>query len=169
PRNPKSAAIALWASPTPIAAAATNAIYFILSLPSPRGPRCKLDRLTKHHGTACFVTIPMTCCVAATSPFLKKVSKISCLRPMTPTAGVLAGAGQGVPGPAALTSPRRTPFLPYFTFKNSHYASLGRANANRDCLSPKLLMSFYERGDDGGFQNSQRMENIWAVEIIALR
>ena len=65
--------------------------------------------------------------------------------------------------------PRRTPFLPYFTFKNSHYASLGRANANRDCLSPKLLMSFYERGDDRGFQNSQRMENIWAVEIIALR
>src|SRR4029077_19789876 len=85
PRNPKSAAIALWASPTPIAAAATNAIYFILTLPSPRGPRCKLDRLTKHHGTACFVTIPMTCCVAATSPFLKKISKISCLRPMTST------------------------------------------------------------------------------------
>jgi hypothetical protein len=30
-------------------------------------------------------------------------------------------------------------------------------------------MSFYERGDDRGFQNSQRMENLWAVEIIALR
>jgi hypothetical protein len=30
-------------------------------------------------------------------------------------------------------------------------------------------MSFYERGDDRGFQNSQRMENLWAVEIISLR